>query len=361
MAKRFRWLTSGIVMLTMGALVAGCGTNGGGTNSSGTNASSNGTAPSSTSQSAASFYKGKTLQILVPYSPGGGYDQWARLLAPYLQKYLGVAKAEVVNVPGGGGLVGTNQIYNAKPDGLTIGDTNAGGDVFDQIDGAAGMKFDVTKMTWLGRPDNDPHVIAVHMKGPYQSFSDLEHAKTTIKALATGKGSSDYNAAVITFNAFNVPYTMVAAFSGSSQEKATFLSGNGDTISLSASDVAHIPNQAKVVVLQSSKPFDKLPNTPTVVQLAQQVGLSQDKINALQAMTGIMDLGHAFIAPPGIPADRVAFLRKAFQEAMSDPGLVAAAQKAKLYVGYESGDELTQIAQQGVQEASVLKPLLQAK
>ncbi|MCL6633393.1 MAG: hypothetical protein K6T63_12275 [Alicyclobacillus herbarius] len=301
------------------------------------------------------------MQIIVPYGPGGGYDQWARLIAPYLQKYLGLGKVEVVNVPGGGGLVGTNQIYNAKPDGLTIGDTNAGGDVFDQIDNAPGTNFDVTKLTWIGRPDDDPHIIAVHTNGQYKSFQDLLHTQKTIKALATGKGSSDYNSAVIALNAFNIPFTMVAAFSGSKDEKASFLSGNGDTISLSASDIAEIPDQAKVVLLQSAEPFDKLPNVPTVIQLAQQAGLSEQKINALKEMAKINDLGHAFIAPPGIPTDRVAALRDAFQKAMSDPSFVAQAKKENLYVGYLSGTDLAKIAQNAVANTSDLKPLLQAK
>ncbi|MCF8563143.1 hypothetical protein LLE49_00100 [Alicyclobacillus tolerans] len=363
MKKKSKWLAGGISVLTLVALAAGCGTANTASTSSNTISTSNAATGNGTasSQSTAGFFKGKTMQIIVPYGPGGGYDQWARLLAPYLEKELGLAKVEVVNKPGGGGLVGTNEIYAAKPDGLTIGDTNAGGDVFDQIDNAPGMNFDVTKMSWIGRPDNDPHVIAVHTNGKYQSFMDLVHATKTIKALATGKGSSDYNAAVITYNAFKVPYTMVAAFSGSKAEKAAFLSGNGDTVSLSASDIAQISKQAKVVILESTKSFAKLPNVPTVIQLAKQDGLSQSTIQALTAMTGIMDLGHAFVGPPGIPADRLALLQKAFQQALQDPSFLAEAKKAKLYVGYDSGSDLAQIAQNAMGNASELKPLLQAK
>ncbi len=357
MKKGSKWLACSASILTLAALVAGCGTNssGGGAKS----ASASSSESTSSSQSGADFFKGKTMQIIVPYGPGGGYDQWARIIAPYMQKYLGLSKVEVVNAPGGGGLVGTNQIYAAKPDGLTIGDTNAGGDVLDQIDSAPGMKFDVTKISWIGRPDNDPHVIAVHTNGKYQSFTDLEHATKTIKALATGKGSSDYNAAVVTLNAFKIPFTMVAAFSGSKEEKAAFLSGNGDTVSLSASDLAQISDQAKVVILQSSKSFDKLPNVPTVINLAKQAGLSQSKIKALTAMTGIMDLGHAFIAPPGIPSDRLTALRQAFKQSLDDPSFVAEAKKAKLYVGYDSGEDLTQMAVNAMNDGSELKPLLQ--
>ncbi|MCL6598147.1 MAG: hypothetical protein K6T81_05340 [Alicyclobacillus macrosporangiidus] len=358
------WLATAV--LSLAALVgslAGCGSqqassSGGSSAPQNGNSSNTASTGSSSASSGYDFYKGKTLQIIVPYSPGGGYDQWARLIAPYMQKYLGTSKVEVVNVDGGGGLVGTNQIYAAKPDGLTIGDTNAGGDVFDQIAGAPGMQFDVSKFNWIGRPDDDPHIIAVHPEGPYKTFEDLEHAKETVKALATGKGSSDYNSAVITFNAFHIPHTMVAAFSGSKDEKAAFLRGNGDTCSLSASDVKQIADKSKVVVLQSTRPFDKLPGVPTVIDLAKQAGLSQDKIDGLTAMANVMDMGHAFFAPPGVPADRLAALREAFQKSLQDPAFQAEATKAGLYLGYASGDDLEKMTQDALSNATLLKPLL---
>jgi tripartite-type tricarboxylate transporter receptor subunit TctC len=314
-----------LLTLALGACSAGAGAGG----------SSGG----SSSGDAAGFYKGKTLQIIVPYGPGGGYDQWPRLLEPYMKKYLGVAAVKVVNAPGGGGLIGSQQIYDAKADGLTIGDTNAGGDVFDQIDSAQGYKMDVTKFNWIGRPDDDPHVIAVR-KGTFADFNALISQTETVKALATGKGSSDYNAAVIVYNSFKVPFQMVAAFSGSSDEKASFLAGNGATTSLSSSDIAAAGSKVDAVVVVSSQPFAKLPNVPTVVDVAKQKGLPQNTVDALSALSDVMDLGHAFFAPAGVPQDRMTLLRNAFQQSMQDSGLLGAAQKAGLYTGYESGDDL---------------------
>ncbi|MCL6593397.1 MAG: hypothetical protein K6T31_05430, partial [Alicyclobacillus sp.] len=192
----------------------------------------------------------------------------------------------------------------------------------------------------------------------YQSFADLLKAKQPIKALATGKGSSDYNSAVITFNAFNIPFQMVAAFSGSKDEKAAFLRGNGDTCSLSASDIKQISDKAKVVVLQSTRAFDKLPGVPTIIDVAKQAGLSQDKINGLTAMANVMDMGHAFFAPPGVPADRLAALREAFQKSLQDPSFQAEATKAGLYLGYASGQDLEQMTKDALSNQSVLQPLL---
>jgi tripartite-type tricarboxylate transporter receptor subunit TctC len=335
------WWAAAALTLTAG-LTAACGTSGGTASGSG---------------GGSSFYQGQTLTLVVPYSPGGGYDQWARILEPYLQKDLGVAEVKIQNMPGGGGLIGTNQVYAAKPDGLTIGDTNAGGDVFDQMDNADGYQADVTKMSWIGRPDNDPHVIATR-DADHSTFDGIVNANRQIKALATGKGSSDYNSAVIVYNAFHVPFQMVAAFSGSSDEKAAFLSGEGATASLSASDIAAIKGKASPVVVVSQRTFNKLPNTPTVIDEAKQHNLPASTVKALTALSDVMDLGHAFFAPPGVPADRLQALRAAFQKAMQDPALLNAAQKAGLYPGFESGQALTQAAKDALGQKALFIDLL---
>ena len=336
------WWVAAALTLTAG-LAAACGSGNAGS--------------ASGSGGASSFYQGQTLTVVVPYSPGGGYDQWARVMAPYLQKYLGVSEVKIQNMPGGGGLIGTNQVYAAKPDGLTIGDTNAGGDVFDQMDNADGYQADVTKMGWIGRPDDDPHVIATR-DADHRSFDGIVNANRQIKALATGKGSSDYNSAVIIYNAFHVPFQMVAAFSGSSDEKAAFLSGEGATASLSASDIAAIKGKASPVVVVSKETFNKLPTTPTVIDEAKKHNLSPDTIKALTALSDVMDLGHAFFAPPGVPADRLQALRTAFQKAMQDKGLLSAAQKAGLYPGFESGPALTQAAKDALGQKALFVNLL---
>jgi putative tricarboxylic transport membrane protein len=312
---------------------------------------------------AENFYQGKTVTIIVPYGPGGGYDTWARLIAPYMQQYLGAAQVRIENKPGGGGLVGTNATYSAAPDGLTIGDTNAAGDVFAEMAKAAGVKFETAKFNWIGRPDEDPHVIAVHPNSPYKTFDDIAAAKggkKVLRCLATGKGSSDYNSEVITMNAFEVPFQMVAAFKGSHEEKATFLSGGGDTIGVSASDIAQVGNKARVVLLTAVKPFDKLPGVPTVVEEAKKHKLPAKTVDGVTIMAQVMEMGHAFFAPPGVPADRLQALQSAFQKAFDNKEFVAKAEKAGLYVGYGPASDLQEAAQKAFQHTDELTPLLKS-
>jgi putative tricarboxylic transport membrane protein len=318
--------------------------------------------PAVPSSAAENFYAGKTLTIIVPYGPGGGYDTWARLLAPYFKADLGAAGVKVVNRPGGGGLVGTDTIYSAAPDGLTIGDTNAAGDVFSELGKASGVRFQVQKFNWIGRPDNDPHIIAVHPDGPYKSFDSiltLKGGKTVLRCLATGKGSSDYNSAVITMNAFAVPFRMVAAFKGSHEEKATFVAGDGDTISVSASDIAQLgPDKVRVVLLTAPQPFSKLPTVPTVIEAAQKHHLSAQLVDAVTVMARVMDMGHGFFAPPGVPDERLQALRAAFKKAFQNKDFVAKAEKAGLYVGYQAPDTLADAARLAFKNESELTPLL---
>lgn len=320
---------------------------------------SSGPGDSSGGSNDAAFYKGKTVRLIVPYGPGGGYDQWPRVMQPYLKKYLGASNIDIVNAPGGGGLIGTGQIYNASPDGLTIGDTNAGGDVFDQMDNATGFNMDVTKYQWIGRPDDDPHVLATRT-GSGIDFAKLLHTKSTVKALATGKGSSDYNAAVVIYNSFKIPFSMIAAFSGSSDEKASFLSGEGTTASLSSSDIAAVKGKANAILVVSAKKFSKLPNVPTVVDVAKEQKLPAQTVSALEALSDVMDLGHAWFAPKGVPAGRIAALRSAFQKTMADPKMLAAAKKAGLYPGYESGTQLTSAVEKALAQKSLFTELLKS-
>src|ERR1700754_23746 len=123
-------------------------------------------------QQGADFYKGKTVTYIVSTAPGGGYDLYGRLIAEYMQKYLPGSTFVVKNVPGAGHLVGTNTIYASKPDGLTIGTFNTGL-IYNQLIGLDGVRFDLTKMSWIGKAASDPRVFTMHPSLPIKNFQDL--------------------------------------------------------------------------------------------------------------------------------------------------------------------------------------------
>jgi len=131
-------------------------------------------------------------------------------------------------------------------------------------------------------------------------------------------------------------------------------------ISVSASDIAPLVQAKKAIpiMVESDQPFSKLPGVPTVVQLGQQQHLPASTIKAFTGLAGVMNLGHAFIAPPGVPQDRLAALRQAFKKAVENPKFVAAATKAGLYVGYASPSQLQTWAHDGLSAASEFTQLL---
>src|SRR5262245_65884100 len=108
-------------------------------------------------QTGAAFYKDKTVNYIVATAPGGGYDTYGRLVAEYMQKYLPGSTFLVKNMPGAGHLVGTNTIYASRADGLTIGTFNTGL-IYNQLLWLEGVRFDLTRMSWIGKAGSDPRV-----------------------------------------------------------------------------------------------------------------------------------------------------------------------------------------------------------
>jgi len=122
------------------------------------------------SNSVADFYKGKTINIIVGYSAGGGYDIYARMLAPYLTKHLpGNPTVVVQNMDGAGSLKATNYLYNVAPkDGTAIG-TFGRGLAMEPLIGGAGTQFDATKFTWLASGTNELGVFVVWHTSPIKT------------------------------------------------------------------------------------------------------------------------------------------------------------------------------------------------
>ncbi len=126
-------------------------------------------APSAMAQTGAEFFKGKTVTYIVSTSPGGGYDLYGRLVAEFMQRYLPGSTFVVKNLPGAGHLVGANTIYASKPDGLTIGTFNTGL-IYNQLIGLDGVKFDLNKMSWIGKAASDPRVFTMHPDLPIRNL-----------------------------------------------------------------------------------------------------------------------------------------------------------------------------------------------
>src|ERR1051325_4909373 len=174
-------------------------------------------AGAASAQSGAEFFKGKTVNYIVATEPGGGYDTNGRLVAEFMQKHLPGSTFVVQNMPGAGHLVGTNYIYASEPDGLTFGTFNTGL-IYSQLAGKGGIKFDLTKMSWIGKVASDPRVIVVSKESGIESYEQLKTLKEPIKFAAAGVGSASTIEATMLINTLNLPIKVITGHHRSAEQ-----------------------------------------------------------------------------------------------------------------------------------------------
>src|SRR5262245_59234680 len=170
-------------------------------------------------QTGADFFKDKTVTYIVATAPGGGYDTYGRLVAEYMQKYLPGSTFVVKNMPGAGHLVGTNALYASRPDGLTLGTFNTGL-IYNQLVGLEGVRFDLTKMAWIGKAGSDPRVILIAQQSPIKNFAELLASKTPVNFATAGVGSASYVETVILLNGLKLPIKLLTGYNGNDDQLA---------------------------------------------------------------------------------------------------------------------------------------------
>jgi len=307
-------------------------------------------------QSGAEFYKGKTLTVIVPYNPGGGFDVYARLAQPFLEKYIPGATVVVQNVPGAGGITGTNQVFKSEPDGLTIQIANIAGTVFAAVTDAPGVAYDFSKFTWLCRVATEPRAVTVAANSPIKGVEDLKKLGREVKVSLTGVGSDDYYVAIALFKALGIPMKTAAGYGGQQDCNLAVLRGEVDaTVSSLGGVITAIDGgELKPILFVSEKPVQKFESIPLAGAFMQDEKSRQ----VLDAIISTIELERCFIGPPGIPADRVALLREAFAKTFSDPDFIAKAQQAKKPILFLDGKSCEEKAASVWAGAQALKELI---
>ena len=295
--------------------------------------------------SAAPFYEDKTIRIIVGYSAGGGYDNYARVLARHMGRHIpGNPTILVENMTGAGSLISANHVYKAaKPDGLTIGHFN-GGLFFNQVLEQPGIMFDARKFEFLGAAVTEEVVFAFTAKSGITSMDKLMAAKTPVKmgGVAPGAFAPD-NVIRVLKAAFNVPIQLVSGYKGTADIRIACEGGelagtSWGWASMRSTWRGALESGTVVAVLQGvPQPFADLPKVPLAISYAKT-----DEARQLIEM-GIHSpsiFARPFVLPPGVPKDRVAILHKAFQETMKDKEFLAEAEKAKLDIEPVTSEQL---------------------
>lgn len=291
------------------------------------------------------FYQGKTIRIVVGFSPGGGFDVYSRTIARHISNHIpGNPTVIVENMTGAGSLIAANYTYKiAKPDGLTIGHF-IGGLFLGQVLGQKGVEFDARKFEYIGAPVTDHVVCAFTKASGITTMDGWMASKTPVKmgGVASGASTPD-NATRILKAALGLPIQLVAGYKGTADirlaaESGELAGGCWGWDSISATWRTALDSGATIVVLQAAaKVHPDLPKIPLAINYA--------KTNEARTLieVGIHDdsqIVRSYTMPPGTPKDRLAILRKAFQNTLKDPEFSAEAKKAKLGVNPVAGEEI---------------------
>jgi tripartite-type tricarboxylate transporter receptor subunit TctC len=295
--------------------------------------------------SAAPFYEGKTIRVMVGVSAGGGFDNEARILARHMPKYIpGKPTIIVENVTGAGGLICANQLYKAtEPDGLTFAHFN-GGFLFAQALEQPGIEFDARKFGYLGSVAMENAVLWVTKASGIKTVDQFMASKTQIKLGGTGIGAYAPDAIIKIWKAVSpIPIQFVTPYKGGAEIRLAAEAGElaGSVLSWDAMKSAWKKKfdggDALVLMQAIAKPRPDLPKIPTDIRLAKtdegrqliEVGVHLNNVFA-----------RPFILGPNIPKDRVEILRSAFDKTMKDKEFIAECEKARLPVDSVSGEEL---------------------
>lgn len=268
------------------------------------------------------FYSGKTIQVLVGFTAGGGFDLYARTLARYMGRHIpGNPTLVVQNMPGGGSLRAANYLYNAAPtDGTAIAEFAPGVVVAPLLGAGEGTYFDAPKFTWLGSISQDTSICAFNKSAGISSWQDMQTKPSTVGA-SGGGAESDVFPNVL-HRLFNLPLRIVDGYPGSNEIILAMQRHEVDGrcgwswASLVSRNASLLDNKEIDITLQIGlKKDESLQDIPLIMDL------TDDPLRkaALKLIISRQTIARPFAAPPGIREDRAQLLRQAFDATMKDP------------------------------------------
>jgi len=291
-------------------------------------------------QSPADFYKDKMVEVYIGYSAGGGYDVYARILARHIGRHLpGNPTVVPKNMPGAGSLTLANWLYNVGPkDGTAFGIIGRGTG-FDPLLGSNKAKFDAAKFNWIGSMNDEVSVcVSWHTSG----ITTLE--QTMQKELVvggTGPAADTDQFPKVLNETLGTKFKIVTGYPGGNDINLAMERGEVQGRcgwSWSSVIATHKPwleqKQINVFLQLALEKHPDLPHVPLVTDFAK----TDEQKNIFKLVFARQVMGRPFLAPPGVPADRVAALRQAFMATLKDKDFLAEADKAKLEITPVAGD-----------------------
>lgn len=329
---------------------------------SGTSAS----APGGNSGPDVSYFHGKTITMIAPDNPGGSFDQWSRLLAPAMGKYLG-ATVNVENIPPGNTVVGQNTLAHSQPNGLTIGWLNAIEDVSFSIGaGSGGVNFNPADEDMIAAPGQNITVWVTDPSSSYTSWQSIVNSSQPVSTLDVTSGTADLYLRTL-YGAYGVKSKIITGYESSKLLAAGFLRHDAPVAEEEFTVFANAisAGEARPVLLTNpaspSDPATKsLLQVPTIAQMAKQFPpKTATEKAALQEILSLVSLpGNILSAAQGTPAGELAALRAAAQSALTSASVQKQAETEGLTPGYFSGQACQSDYKAALAHADLLKPYM---
>ena len=290
------------------------------------------------------FYRGKTLRMLIGYGPGGGYDIYGRLVAEFLPRHLpGKPTIIAQNMPGAGSFAAASYIQDVAPKDGTVFGSLAQTLALDSMTNTS-AKVDVAKMPYLGRVVTNIDVGAALTKTGIKSFEDVRAKQYAVGASGGGSTTVLFPTALNTYA--GTKFKLIRGYSGTINILLAMERGEVDIVGsyglpgMLASHPGWVHKGEATILYQTSlKRHRLLPNVPAIPELAQ----SDEGREVLRAAASTGDVGRSILTTPGVPPERLAALRSAFQAMLNDPDFIAACEKRNLMVDGATGEEIDQI------------------
>ena len=290
------------------------------------------------------FYKGKQIRLIVSSNAGTGYDAYARVLAQFMPKYIpGNPTIVVQNMGGASGLTGAGYVYNVAPRDGTVFASAVSNLPTTPLLSPEAAPFDVGKLGWIGSMSTDPYVGFVWHSAPIRTFEEAK-TKEVLMGGTASVGSASVEMTRLSNQLFGTKFRLITGYKDTVETKlaiergevqGTFANAWG-SLKVAEADWLR-ENKIRIIIQHGFHPHPELPDVPLLVDQAKTEADHQ----ALELMLGRQEYSKPFFTPPGVPADLLEILRRAFDLAIKDPGLQAAMQKAKLdLVGPLTGAEL---------------------
>lgn len=287
------------------------------------------------------FYKGKTVRVVIGFSPGGGFDAYGRLVARNIGRHIpGNPKVIANNLPGASGLKAVQSLKARPKDGTYIAVFNAGL-VLKSLTDPEKVPMKFTEVAFLGSVTSDIRVCYIWHERGVKGWDDLTK-RDQITYGATSKGSGSYLDSAVLKNVFNLPVKQIIGYPGSAEQRIAIERGelDGDCGSWESIPENWKRDNKIVVTHFNSKTRAEGIDAPFILDLAE----TEEQKKVLNLILSVNEIFRPFVVSPEIPQDRLAALREALWATVQDKTFLAEAERAKRSInGPVRGEEADKI------------------